>query len=140
MAKPKVEASDPRRAALAKHAGSRNTLEFTEPKLLHGKIAFHKGDIVEFEDPAVAAFFDIAFNGTEFTDKKPTRFITNEDINFDPDDPRGNETIDPHTIIGHGREGVAAGTTAHQAAGGKPATGSGHAPLGVHDVTSSAEG
>jgi hypothetical protein len=135
MAKPKT---DPR-GTLADHADSRDTIVFAE-KILHGRIAFHKGEVVKFEDPAAAAYFDIAFNGTEFTDKKPTRTVTDEELNFEPDDPRGNETIDPHTVIGPGRLNVTPGTTVHQVASGNPDAGSGSAPLEAHDVTTRSKG
>lgn len=120
-------------ALLAAHADGRDTLKFSET-ILHGRIRFEAGSVVRFTDPAAAAYFDVAFNGTEFTDEGPTRrrTITNEEINFDPDDPSGNETIDPHTKIGDGREGVKAGTTVHQALTGEGPTADG--ALEPHDV------
>jgi len=122
-------------ALLAKKDPKKDTIEFTE-KVLHGRLAFHKGEVVKFEDPAAATYFDLAFNGTEYSDKEPTRELTNAEINFDPEDPSGNETIDPDTIIGVGREGVAPGTSVAQVADGNPMASHGDAPpkLAVRDV------
>lgn len=92
---------------LEAHAAGRDTIAFSEP-VLHGKLRFGKGEVVKFPDPRSAAYFDIAFNGTDFSDKKPTRELTAGEINFDPD--ADGETIDPQTVI-KGREGVADGTT-----------------------------
>lgn len=124
--------------ALHDHAAGRDTLRFSE-LVLQGKLRFDKGMVVRFEDPAVAAYLDIAFNGTDFTDDEPTRTVGNDEINFDPDDPSGNDTIDPQTVIGNGRGGVTAGATVHKVAAGD-ASGSGDAPLNVHDVTVKSEG
>jgi hypothetical protein len=122
-------------AALTEHADGRDTLEFSEP-ILHGRLRFGKGEVVKFEDPAAAAYFDVAFNGTNFTDKEPTRVVTDEEMNFDPDDPRENETIDPHTVIARGREGVEAGVTIHGHLTGE--TGPGEAPLEPHEAVAGA--
>lgn len=106
MAKPKDR--------LEAHAAGRDTIAFSEP-ILHGKLRFGKGEVVKFPDPRVAAYFDIAFNGTDFSEKKPTRELTADEINFDPE--ADGETIDPQTVI-RGREGVADGTTVLGEAGG----------------------
>ena len=127
---------DPK-AALESHAKKRDTIAFSEP-VLHGRLRFGKGEVVRFHDPAVAAYFDIAFNGTELTDKEPTREIGPDLIDLDPDNEH-TETVDPHTRIGNGRDGVGAGTTVHQVATGNPMASHGDAPLGVHDVNGASE-
>jgi hypothetical protein len=127
MAKPKAN-------PLAGHAKDRDTLEFSEP-VLHGRIRFGKGEVVRFEDPAAAAYFDIGFNGTEFTDKEPTRTIGNDELNFDPD--AEGETIDLETRI-NGRQDVKDGATITEAVKGLPASGTG--ALNVKDVVSRTEG
>ncbi len=121
--------------ALRSRAGRKDTIEFTET-ILHGRLRFDQGLIAKFEDPAAAAYFDVAFNGTQFTDKKPTRILSNAEINFDPD--AGGETIDVDTVIGTGREGITPGTTVSQAVKGEK--GSGKAALQVADTTVSAKG
>ena len=126
---PKSQADDLREAA----AG--DTLEFSET-ILHGKLRFGKTEVVQFEDPAAAAYFDVAFNGTEYSDKEPTRVVTNEELNFDPD--ADGDTIDANTIIGIGREGVDPGTTVHQVITGE--AGGGDATLKVDDVHTTSAG
>lgn len=121
--------------ALASHAGERDTLRFSEV-ILHGPFRFAKGEVVRFSDPAAAAFFDVAFNGTEFTTDEPDRVLTDEEINFDPDDPRGNATIDPHTRI-VGRDGVKDGSTVHQVVTGDAPAGAADSSVRVKDVTGS---
>lgn len=122
-------------AVLARHAGKKDTIEFAET-VLHGKMAFRQGEVVRFEDPSVAAYFDIAFNGTEFSTKEPTRTVGEDEINFDPEDPRQNETIDPLTRI-TGRAGIESGTTVHQHLSG--GVGSGGKALEPHDADSGSE-
>jgi hypothetical protein len=122
-------------AALAKHAGRKDTIEFGE-EVRHGRLRFFKGTVVRFEDPAAAAFFDVAFNCTEFTDAEPVVTIGSDELNFDPEAP--GETIDPHTIIGRGREGIEPGTTVVGHLNGEGATTDG--TLQAHDSTAGAEG
>lgn len=119
--------------SLFAHANGRTNIKFSE-SVRHGKMIFQPGEVIEFEDPAAAAYFDVAFNGTEFTTSAATRTVTVEDLNFDPDDPSGSETIDPGTIIGVGREGVNPGTTVHEAAAGLKSLGDGEAKLKVDDA------
>lgn len=126
---------DPR-AALAEHAAGRDTLIFDEP-ILHGRIRFGRFEVVKFEDPTAAAYFDIAFNGTQFTTDEPTRTVGDDELNFDPDDPRENETIDPHTVIARGREGIEAGVSIYGHLTGE--TGPGEASLEPHDAASGAD-
>lgn len=125
------------RAALAKHAGNQDTIEFTGEARV-GTLRFFEGTVAKFEDPAMAAYFDVSFNATEFTTKKPNVTITVDEINFDPEAP--GQTVDPHTVVGRGREGVEAGATVYEHLTGKP--GSGRAALEPHDsgAGSSAEG
>lgn len=122
-------------AALRTKAGRKDTIEFTET-VLHGKLRFDRGLIAKFEDPAAAAYFDIAFNGTRYSDKEPTRTLSNAEINFDEE--AEGETIDPNTVIGVGREGVVPGATVLQVAKGEGI--GGNAALNVADTNVSAKG
>jgi hypothetical protein len=139
MAKPADKAAPHKfgQSVLAKHAGSKDMIEFTE-EIRVGTFRFYKGVVAKFEDPAMAAYFDVCFNGTEFTTKEPNVTIGADEINFDPD--AEGQTVDPHTVIGRGREGVEAGTTVVEHLTGRP--GSGRAALEPHDSVagSSAEG
>jgi hypothetical protein len=133
MAKKPTDATAP----LHEHADGARYVLFNE-KVLHGRLAFHVDELVEFEDPAAAAYFDIAFNGTDLHASVPdgykvSRTLTDEEINFNPDDPRENETIDVHTQI-IGRNGVKDGTTVHQVASGNPDAGSGSSEIQPKDV------
>lgn len=100
-------------------AATGDTIKFTET-VLHGRIRFGKGEIVKFEEPAAAVYFDTAFNGTELTDEEPTRTITAAELNCDVSSD--GETIDLDTII-RGRQGIADGTTFTGAALGTGETG-----------------
>lgn len=136
----KAKAPEPHKvgqAVLAEHAGSKDTIEFTE-EVRVGTFRFYQGLVVKFEDPAMAAYFDVSFNGTEFSDKKPNVTIGADEINFDP--KAEGQTVDPHTIIGRGREGIEAGTSIYEHLTGKP--GSGRVALEPHDSSAgaSAEG
>lgn len=124
---------------LTSHAKKRDTIEFSEV-ILHDRLRFGKGEVVRFtgeHGAAAAAYFDVAFNGTEFSDKEPTREIGDDELNFDPKAP--GATIDPNTVI-KGREGVTDGTSVLQVASGNPHAGSGNAPLEVDDVVSEGRG
>jgi hypothetical protein len=120
-------------AALSKHAGTKDTIEFKE-EIRVGTLRFFKFVVAKFEDPAMAAYFDVAFNGTEFTTSKPNVTIGADEINFDPDAP--GQTVDPHTVIGRGRAGIEPGTTIYQHLTGKPGTG--NAALEPHDSAAAA--
>jgi hypothetical protein len=131
---PKDKPADPH-AALAAHAGRKDTIKFTE-EVRHGALRFFKGTVARFEEPAAAAYFDVAFNCTEFTDAEPNVTITKDELNLDPEAP--GETIDPQTIIGRGREGIEPGTTvAGHLLGEGPA---GDGTLEAHDSTAGAKG
>lgn len=108
MAAPKPLTHAKKLEALASHGGSKNVIEFSEP-VLHGRLRFGKGEVVQFECAEAAGFFDVAFNGTEFSDKEPTRIVSADELNVDPDSD--GETIDPDTTVAYGREGVVPGST-----------------------------
>lgn len=133
MAKPSTKSASPAGILAAHGAGKR--VKFGEA-ILHGRLRFGKGEVVEFETPEAAAYFDAAFNLTELTDAKATRVISAGELNMDPN--AEGETIDPLTIIGNGREGVAEGTTIAQALSGS--SGSRGASLRVADATATMEG
>lgn len=105
-------------------APSQDTIKFTET-ILHGKQRFFPGTVIKFEDPATAAFFDQAYNGTEFTTDPPVATVTNEELEIDA------ATLHD-TIIGQGRDGVQPGTTVKDALEGKSASTDG--TLEVQDV------
>lgn len=139
MAKPadKVAPHKFGQSVLAKHASSKDTILFNE-EIRVGTFRFYEGMVVKFEDPAMAAYMDVCFNGTEFTTKKPNVTIGADELNFDP--AAEGETVDPHTVIGTGREGVMPGTTAIEHLTGKP--GAGRVALEPHDsgAAASSEG
>jgi hypothetical protein len=102
-------------AKLEKHAGSRDTILFTE-EVKHGRLRFHKGMVVKFPSPALAAYFDVAFNGTELTDKKPTWELAEDELQLKTEEGQEHDmetpdVVDLDTVIGLGREGVTPGTT-----------------------------
>jgi len=132
-------AKDPE-SALASHAGSKDTLKFNE-KILHpGLEPFQKGEVVRFENPAAAAYFDIAFNGTDFTDEEPTRTVTNDMLDFNPEtEEAGVATIDPETTVGFGREGTFPGMTVAGVARGDERPSNPEPTLEVNDVHATVE-
>lgn len=133
----KTPADDRRKAgvdALKKHEPTKDTILFSE-EVKVGRLRFFKDTVARFEDPAMASYFDVCFNGTEFTDKEPAVVIGTDEINFDPNAP--GETVDPHTVIGSGRHGIEQGTTVHQHLTGQPPGSDG--TLEPHDADADTE-
>lgn len=126
--------------ALAARAGKKNRIEFGEEIKVAGH-RFFKGMVVEFANPAMAAYFDTAFNGTTLTTKEPNVVLGDDEIGFgDHEAPgaTGRGLVDPHGVIGRGRKGIEAGTTVFEHVTGKP--GASRVPLEPKDAASGVEG